>query len=345
MPLILAGVGAVMLALGFLLLFVIAVPILSRLLQSVLSQIPYVGGWLGNAAVNGANLFIRTTAPIAAATFDALAEMIDWLTWAGGSFLGHTRDVAQALAWTAVRLVTVVLPHELGLLRADLGNWITAVNQFTWQVYAQVENDFKAALGSATAALNAAIAAVNQFTWQVYAQVENDLNAARDLLTARIAAAVGAEQARAIAAERTVEGHADQLFNQAIAVGAAAEAALRNDLGAEAAALGRAINSGVRGLENELTSSNAATAATIGTLGAVVAREIEAIKDSPCMRQCEPLGQLGADLGGLDILMLFGLVAAAVHDPEATAQAVDRFASPIITELEQVARGAVGFKA
>jgi hypothetical protein len=90
----------------------------------------------------------------------------------------------------------------------------------------------------------------------------------------------------------------------------------------------------------DVRAANVATAAAAAT--AVVAQAVTAIEESSCMRQCNPLGALGADLAALDLVALLGLVVAAAGDPKNAARALEETLTPIASAVHQGAHDLLG---
>jgi hypothetical protein len=100
----------------------------------------------------------------------------------------------------------------------------------------------------------------------------------------------------------------------------------------------------VADLQRQVTSTATAILTLVLPLVATLADRVKQIEDSPCQQQCRTLGQLGNDLGGLDLAALLALLIGAAEHPHEAAPLVRDLLTPGSTlvsgELLQLFRGA-----
>jgi hypothetical protein len=70
-----------------------------------------------------------------------------------------------------------------------------------------------------------------------------------------------------------------------------------------------------------------------------LAQAVTALERSPCLQRCQVLGQLGAELEGLDLGALLALVVAAAADAPAVARELDSVLAPELEDVGQSLRG------
>lgn len=326
-----------------LLLIAAAVP-LAQLTVALLSQIPVIGGPAGKVAytafLSGVSVLVRWSQQSA----DAAASVIQGPIVGVWTMVDALVTEDWQITQTIYALATVTIPRLVG--------WTFAlVTQQIAYVLAQlgyVEQWLVAWVSGQLATIAAELVQVVSWTAQSLARVEAALGAqiaAGDQLVARYAEQLAVDAIQhadqvAITAEHyaaasaiAVERYAEQLVGTEAQRAAGAEQALRDYAGA----IGRALEADISAAEARATAAAAA-----GT--AVVATAVQAIENSPCIRNCGPLGEIGqlaTDLEGAGLLaILLGLLAQATTDPQGVAEGM----RTVLVEPAQAALAGLGVK-
>lgn len=337
MAAILAGVDGEVIAVAFLFAVLVGVLIVRPLLVAALGNAPVIGGWLSSNVDSALAAWERGIQPLAAGALGALSSTIDWLAWAWGSLLSTITGLAQLAYAADWRIVNLALP---------------ALEQ-------RAEAAASSALQAAEAGLRGAIAAeagaAARATSALTVEVTGLFNAAEADI-ARLAVVAASDAAAALqAAEQTaaglaqaerafvvsqilgVEAEIQASFNRAVALSAAAEAALRGDLGQVSDELRAGIQSEVDSLLRQIEADKAALSAALSGSIAAVAVDIAAIRALRCIQNCSPLGDVGQFLNGLDAAALVAAVAAVRAHP---AEGLAVMKQTIIPLAKQAAGGA-----
>jgi hypothetical protein len=118
---LLAGLDALVVATGLLFAMFLVSAVLRPLLVSVLSQAPFIGGWLASNVDSGLARFQSTIKAPANATIGILADALEWIAYSATAFSNGLLEFGSELVNASWRLVNVTLPHglALGLLQAE----------------------------------------------------------------------------------------------------------------------------------------------------------------------------------------------------------------------------------
>lgn len=338
---LLAGLDAEVVALALLFVVVAGVVVLRPLLQSIFAGAPWPISWLGQNLENGLAAFGRAITPMAESSLWILGSTIYFLQTTWSDFVNAAPALARAVYASSWRLVMVTLPHELGLLQSTLEQAITAARAYALEQALEAARTAATALSGLEARMVAGIAAARLEALQAVQQAEYEAAQLAGKVAADAAALSQADRAFTVEQVRAAEGHADDLFSQSVAITAAAEAALRSDLGGEAQALHQALSGGVSRLEQEISTTQALAAGSIAGALATAMAAVKAIEDSPCMQQCDVLGNLAAELSGLDVGLLVALVAGAASDPQGFEDEVTTALAPVAEGFQQAIRALV----
>lgn len=84
---------------------------------------------------------------------------------------------------------------------------------------------------------------------------------------------------------------------------------------------------------SELAQAEQAISARIGALAATTAIAITAIEDSPCMKMCEPLGDLGTIIQGLEDAGLFAIFLSLIDEARTNPEALESMFSDTIAPI------------
>jgi hypothetical protein len=328
------------------LFFVVVANILIQLqapARAAVNPIPLVGGWLAGNIDSVFNTFIRAATAAANASMGALAGAIDALNWGWGRLVANIAGIASVSVTLGVKIRDVMIPHAVALAAAYAAQAVVDAENYAYHLYLLAQTATTAAIGAAQAFMLARLSeAVSALLGRLQA-AEMAIGVSEQYAIQQAAAMVGQEQAARLAQVAVAEGQAQSLFAQAVAVGAAAEAALRNDLGAEAQALGRTITTGLDSAQARAAAGDLLTAAAATGALAVVASAVQAIENSECQKFCNPLGGLGSLLDSLDMVAIFALMAAIEANPREAATVLQEVLGPIASTVESGA-AAVGLK-
>jgi hypothetical protein len=304
----------------------------------LLGQIPVVGGYVASRTAQLINdMFAWVGARVAGLIqplTDAIERVITRIAFyvravqatltSAGAALTHT--ITQLLPALEIRaqLYAATLVQALGGLVNGL--YLAALREIgavEQQLIGYALSLYQAAL-QAIALVNLQLSQqINQAVTQLITWVTTSIGQEVTRTDTAIAAAAAGARADAIA----VEQYAQQLT-------ASAEAYARQ-LVTDAGSFTRGL---VNDAEQAAALGNAQTlAAALAATGAV-AVSVQAIRELECIKQCNPLGQLGASIDALDVAALVLLVAEAAHDPKETTAFLTATVKPLIDEGVGLAR-------
>lgn len=90
----------------------------------------------------------------------------------------------------------------------------------------------------------------------------------------------------------------------------------------------------------EVASAEAQAIARAIAIGRAIEAEVTTIRDSPCMRYCSPLGDLGQLLQGLEdaglLLIMLGLIEEARHNPQEVQSVLRNVFVPLVDDAANV---------
>lgn len=317
MPVIaLAAVDVVVIALAGALLLYASAPIWKPLLVGALSQLPLVGSWAAsNVAWLLTKIYLQTTAWGTAAV-GPLTAAVRGVADAGHFMLQAVLDYESRVTFAILRIRQSIIPAAIAQAADYTARRYTDAVNFTTHQVALARSAATAALHAAEAELGARIVAAIAYTGAALA-------AAYAYTQQSFAAAVGYAGALALQAQAALAHAQAQLialvgtqFAVAIGLQRAGDAALGNQIAnaeAEAKTYARALS-----LDNALATERALALAlaSVGTLAAVEAADIAAIRAMRCLQRCAELAAVGDAVGLLDIAVIFALVEAARTDPK-----------------------------
>lgn len=337
----LAALDVIALALLALIMAVGFFPMFRPLLSGILSEVPVIGGWIASrvdilligAYVGAVSWTNVATAPLT----DAVGRY--WL-----ATYSINQQALQAIINLTQKVVMIrfdVIPavtQQLWVLMSQLYNLtVSLINaqaaqqqQYSVALYWQAVRFTVQELGAEQAFAQQLAAQGQQFTLGQIAQVVSyDQQLAAQLLSDAQGLTLDAERYAAALAAQLVA------FTQA-AVGDAELLAER--IGVDGAEYARALQ---RQALDFASGAAAAAFADAAALTAALAVTVTAIEDSPCMRFCAPLGDLGQLLQQLVDLglaaLLVSLAAELARDPRGTAATLDQLIGGPIREVAAVA--------
>jgi hypothetical protein len=314
-------------------------------LAGALGSIPVIGGWVTQ---NTDLLLARVYVAGVEAAFAALGPLADLLHRAAAVENTLSRYIVGSIDNTfntMWRLRYQVLPAQ-ELRSAEYARALaSAAVQYAQALAVQVAQQAEARVQQAIQYAQALTGQAIQYA-QALTQAAEARSEARTLEAERYAQAL-AQQAEAFTVAETDRAvrYSEQLAMQAI------DYARLGDLEAErfTERVGAQANDYARALErvavDHADAVGAATAAAAAAATAVVAARVAQVEDSPCQRFCNPLGDLGQLLQGLEdaglLAVLVGLVQEVRHDPAA----VQRVLREDVVPLGRDALSALGLDA
>ncbi len=324
---ILAGLDVEVIAIAFLFAVLVGVMIVRPLLVSVLSQAPFIGGWLGSNVDAGLNAFEVAIQPAANSALGALSSTIDWLasSWAQ---ITDTLAGFGELAQTAVyKITTLILPALEERVTAAWSAGVNGAEALAAQEVATAEAAASQLVAAArTEAANATAAALTE---------------AQNLAAANTALAQGLFDLAEQAATAQVQGERDFVVGQVLGINdeldalrtqtaaalAQAEAALTADIGQLAGTLGGELERDVNDLLAQIKADKDVLTAALAGTAAGLAADIAAIKALECLKYCSPLADVGSFLNALDAGLLIAAVGYARSHP---SEAVGFFTGQVL---------------
>ena len=333
----------------FLLLLLAARQLFGPVFEGALSQIPLVGGWIsGNVNTLVVRLIVRAAA-VGAQSLSPVADLIRRVRAATGIY---TWDVIYALedhfdvSW---RILHLSLPAA-----------VKGATDYAAQLYNQAANlDFlySQALYAYAKGLYDQAVTLEYHLFQTATDYAAQLyNAAANLAAIYYGLAVsearrlfGLSVAYTDQQIRGTDSYVAALHDQAIRFTQDATASAERyaqQVGADAEGYARAL----QGQAIRYADQIGAQATTYAqALALPIAAAVMAIERSPCQQFCNPLGELGQLLQGLEDLglaaLLIGLAEASVHDPQGTANEIRALVQPVSQELAQLTVGQIGLRA
>jgi len=330
MPLALpvAALGVILLSITMLWLYYNTRTVLMPLLSTILRGVPVVGAWLDqrNAQMLGAvSDWLRSRVESAIAPLVATVQQIESRI---RGFLGAHLVLAQALGASVHWLRWTVIPA----VEASLIAFTAAAEQ---RIGALAQALYASAIHYARALADQVLATAVALTDQAIA-ISRALHLTA--LTALLQQARALELQIGQAYSQSID-YAQQLVRQAEAqaasdAAAVAAAAQQGFLDAEryARELLWGADGAVRQLELVIGAEGAAVLsqaqAYAGALALPLAIDLAAIRELECIKQCNPLGQLGQELQLLDLGVLLAILLGAASHPKEGAAALTQILAP-----------------
>jgi hypothetical protein len=335
---------AVALILGFVVLW-LAITILDAIrppLLGIFGAVPLVGGAL-RAAIDGALGAVRGwLVNYLSQALVAYATLLDWLDTLWVAISGIVTEWATLSVYATFRITSVIIPAEVTLVREYAAGLAAAATARAESLFVSAETLARGLFAVAEQDTAAAVAAVEAEAVR--------LAAAERAAAQGLFAVAETDIARAVAVERSftvneilgVQAEIEAAIAKAQAISAAAEAALRGDLGTVEGKLAGEIRDQASSLLRQIEADKAALAAALaGGIAGVVA-DIAAIRALRCIQQCETLGAWGELLGALNVGAIVALYELAVHDPGAAAGFLSGTLTPALEGFEGQAKSILG---
>lgn len=328
MPAIVAvgGLDVVVVGLCALILGVALFPLLRPLLAGGLSQVPVIGTWLAqNTDLVLFRAYVSALGFISGSV-STLTDLVRRLRYAMVLIPAATID-AVYYGWQATWIIRY---RTIPQLAGQTGQ-LVAQAQATAQAYA----DYRVSrLATNVGQIMAYLIALTQQTGQAamaYADYRvSALASSVSQLLAQVIGYVQAQDAQGIAYAQALtassEGYARSLAGQVLQyaqAGVLDAERYAQRVGVDAEDYARALHDVAIGHADQV--AGAAAAAAAASTSAVAARVAE-IEESPCQRACNPLGQIGELVQGLEgaglLSILIGLVVEAERDPRGLQSAL-----------------------
>jgi len=310
---LLAGLDALLVALALLVAMLAVAQVFRPLLVNVLSQAPFIGGWLAGNVDAGLARFQASIRAPAESSLSIITSTLQWLTAQGWGFAQGVSGLAGGLLASINRLSTVTIPHALDLAEARAGELADAARGFA---LAQLQELAVSLGGDILAARSEAASLVDQ-------------------ARSEAAGAVSAAESVVLLEVRKVEQTAGELFQQAerdagLAVAASEQAlgdlirqaradalaavgAAEHDLQALARASRVALVDSQSILGGDIAAAEARAQQAVGALEEQTAKSIEGILSGlPWQSLAAGVGVSEAMLQA-DVRTLVGLGAAEIR--------------------------------
>lgn len=337
-----AAVGAVdiiIIGLAAMLVAVALIQLFRPVIQSGLSAVPLIGGWL---ATNADLVLLRAVAGSVTFVSTATAPLADLLRRSYWAIVLPTITAVEALesVYSALwRVRYQVLPAVAAQLTA-----------YTVGLFAQAETYAQALYRAALAYVETRIAQTIAYTVQLFAQAVayaqglDQLERAFALTLYQQSLAYTLELARqgellTLHTGQIAEAYAADLMRQVLKYVGAADQALAIQIERvliDAEGYARALERVAVDHADQVAGATAAAAAA--ATGAVAARVTD-IERSPCQQFCSPLGEIGQLLQALGdaglAAALLAMAAEMARDPEGAARAIDGAAGGLVGDLVQ----------
>lgn len=341
------AIDAVIIAILAAILIWASTPLWRPILQAM-ARLPFIGAYVAGLIESTVAVAIQASASWASAAIQPLAQLVYNVAWGFYFYRDASVHVAESTYNAINGIVTIKLPQlegraaELtrllvtqtqmlarlfftqslmytdalvGLLRADTQLLVTQTQMLARLFFTQ--------------SLMYTELLVTQLTQYTQLLVTQTQMLARDLFRQ-------AEELDRLL-EDMLAGYARALFTQALTYVDRQLLDLRNFLDWAR----RQDLEYVRGL------IGAAAVALALTIAGVVAR-VKTLEDSPCQKYCNPLGDLGQLLQGVEdaglVALLLALSAQMAHDPKGTAHAIDQLIGPEVREITSGLGQDAGFR-
>lgn len=271
---LLAGLDALLVATGLLFALFLVSAVLRPLLVAVLSQAPFIGGWLASNVDAGLARFQSAIRAPADASIGILADALEWiayqLTALTNGLLGFGGELVNGLQ----RLRDVTIPHALGLAEARLEGLVSdarnAAAAGLQGLAATLAGDIQAARGEAVQLVDAARAEALAASGAVLSTAEGEVRQAER-------AAAGLVTAAELTAKQDlglVEQTLASLIAQARADALAAAGAVEHDVQALSRAAGVLVADSAAVLGGDIAAAEARANAVAAQLAAQPAEAI-----------------------------------------------------------------------
>ncbi len=322
MPGLLAGLDALVVALGLLGALLLLSVVVRPLLVAVLGQAPFVGGWLASNVDSGLASFQRTIQAPANAALPILTSALLWLWAQGEALLSGALALGNETAAALGRIVTLSIPAALALSEARLGGvvedakgWALAQLQaLEVRLGADLRGVESAAALKAQAVRGEALSAVSAAEGVVLAEIRKlEGNVGQLFQQAEADLASGVQSAEQIAVSLVAQARADL---------AGMVGAVEHDLRLLAAAERVALADSSAILGDDLAAAEARAAAALAGLEVTTQKSIEGILSGlPWQALAAGVGASEAFLRA-EVRELVGLGAQAVRSEIGNAAAI-----------------------
>jgi hypothetical protein len=319
---LLAGLDALVVATGLLFAMFLVGAVLRPLLVAVLSQAPFIGGWLASNVDAGLARFQASIRAPADASIGLLALALEWIAYQGTQFLNGVTGLAGGLVTGLWNFKNVTLPHGLHSLQLHAEALVDSARSAALLGVQRAEALAKAGEGAvlseATALVNGARSEAQGLFERAEAEtvlLEGKAEAlALDLVnSARAEAQVLASRAEAVAAQLTA---AEREF------AAAGLIAVETDLRRIEAAAGVALSDTAAVLGADITEAERRAAAAAQQLTAPIEASMEGLLASIPWQALAAAVGLGEEVLKADVRALVIAGAAEIRSAMGDAASI-----------------------
>lgn len=309
-------------------LLIAAVVLLGGLLGALMQRLPWPLAQIGYAIVRPWEDIVTSQVQWAQSSAQAFAQSLGALFINPWYAIGDVQGAVTHVIWALWRIRYQAIPNALNQAQAFAAQQATAVAQYAlalaqantriaWAIGQQAEA-FAAQQATAVAEYALALAQRNtQIAQSLFGRAETDA-----------AAGIAGAEGYAQALQRQALGYAQGLFGQAIGHA--------DQVGVDAEGYAQALQKLALGYAGQVGAEAIAHADAVGVraeeyaqaLAVPIATAVTAIEDSPCMRACGPLGDIGQLIQQLEgagfLALLLELLREAESQPAEVATMLDR---------------------
>ena len=315
-----AGLDAIIVAVALLVALLAVSAVIRPLLVNVLSQAPFIGGWLSSNVDSGLGAFQSAITAPANASMGIISSALDWIANNGravlSAVLGWAGAAQAALTW----LGTVALPQAISTSEGLVATWVDAAKAWTLEQVQALEVRLGVEIGGVAAAAAADTAGARA-----------DLGAAIQTAESDAAALVSDAERKAGDLFIQAEYDAGQLAAKVEQDAQAAVVAARQDLGAAVGAVEHdlqvlaeasrvALEDSTSILGGDIQAAEARANAALSGLESDVQKSINGILDSLPWKSLAAAVGAGEAMLQADVKTLVGLgaqeIVKAIGDAE-----------------------------
>lgn len=307
----------------------------------IAGAVPLVGSGLGRAVDSAFGSVRGWLYANLSQSLRAYATLLSWLQTLWASLWSTAEGLATLTVVAVLRIKDVIIPAEIAAAESWAGQQVGAARAYAASLEVQAINHADALVAAEASHAAALVGQAEAQALNLFQTAEADAAALVAHASGVAAALIAQERAFTLQTALGLEAEIQAAFVKAEAISAAAEAALRGDLGTVEQQLLGQLRSGVSSLEQEIAKAQAAIGT--GALGlAAVAADVAALKALECLKYCSTLAGLGQALQGLDVALIFGLYAAYEKDPAGTDRFLQSTVAPGLSGLVAQARSILG---
>jgi len=303
--------------------------------------VPIVGVALANALDRGLAAVRAWLYSNLSASLSAYSNLLSWLYALWAQLVATVEGFVTLSVSASFKITTQIIPAQIAQSLAVAHNLIAAAESRADAYAATLVAGVRAELAAAQAATVGLVAVARVEFTQLFTTAEADAIAQGAHAVAVAEDLAAAERAFTADQVAQLEARIQAIFTQSQAITAAAEAALRGDLGQVEQKLLQDIQQGASALEREIAAARSAIAT--GAVGvAAIAADVAALKALECLKYCAQLASLGSVLQVLNLAAIFGLVELMLHDPQGFNRLWLQDGQPLVSGTAAQVRSALG---